>query len=114
MSLTREWVITRYDLFRANCDIVMDSIADRAAQADSGLQLSRPYRRGGVVLAVRDGERTVRSIANLTRADGEAFLALAPRVPVRTQVETFPLERANEALAKLRAGDVRGSLVIVP
>jgi propanol-preferring alcohol dehydrogenase len=60
------------------------------------------------------GERTLRSVANLTRRDGEEFLALAPRVPVRTEVETFPLERANEALAKLRAGDVRGALVLVP
>jgi propanol-preferring alcohol dehydrogenase len=60
------------------------------------------------------GERTVRSIANLTRADGEAFLALAPRVPVRTEVQTFPLERANEALAALREGRVKGAAVIVP
>jgi propanol-preferring alcohol dehydrogenase len=59
------------------------------------------------------GERTVRSIANLTRADGEEFLALAPRVPVRTQVETFPLERANEALAALREGRVKGAAVLV-
>src|SRR5579884_2800580 len=56
------------------------------------------------------GERVLRSVANLTRRDGDAFLELAPRVPVRTQVETFPLERANEALAKLRSGDVRGAL----
>ena len=54
------------------------------------------------------GERVLRSVANLTRRDGEEFLALAPRVPVRTHVETFPLEQANEALAKLRRGDVRG------
>jgi len=60
------------------------------------------------------GERTLRSVANLTRRDAEEFLELAPRVPVRTEVETFPLERANEALAKLRAGDVRGALVLVP
>ena len=60
------------------------------------------------------GERVLRSVANLTRRDGEEFLALAARVPVRTRVETFPLEQANEALAKLRRGDVRGSLVIVP
>jgi propanol-preferring alcohol dehydrogenase len=60
------------------------------------------------------GERTVRSVANLTRADGEAFLALAPRVPVRTEVQTFPLERANEALAALREGRVKGAAVIVP
>jgi propanol-preferring alcohol dehydrogenase len=60
------------------------------------------------------GERAVRSVANLTRRDGEEFLALAPRVPVRTEVEPFPLERANDALAKLRRGDVRGALAIVP
>jgi propanol-preferring alcohol dehydrogenase len=60
------------------------------------------------------GEWVLRSVANLTRGDGEELLALAPRVPVRTTVEAFPLERANEALAKLRAGDVEGALVIVP
>ena len=60
------------------------------------------------------GERSVRSVANLTRRDGEDFLALAPRVPVRTNVETFALERAPEALEKLRRGEVRGAAVIVP
>ncbi|HEX7309679.1 MAG TPA: zinc-dependent alcohol dehydrogenase family protein [Gaiellaceae bacterium] len=59
------------------------------------------------------GERVLRSVANLTRRDGEEFLALAPRVPVRTHVETFPLDQANEALDKLRRGDVRGALVLV-
>jgi propanol-preferring alcohol dehydrogenase len=54
------------------------------------------------------GERTVRSVANLTRRDGEEFLALAPRVPVRTEVQTFPLAEANEALERLRGGRVRG------
>ncbi len=60
------------------------------------------------------GERVVRSVANLTRRDGEEFLALAPRVPVRTEVEPYPLERANEALAALREGRVRGAAVLVP
>jgi propanol-preferring alcohol dehydrogenase len=60
------------------------------------------------------GERVLRSVANLTRRDGEEFLALAPRVPVRTEVEAFPLEDANEALDRLRAGDVRGAAVLVP
>jgi alcohol dehydrogenase, propanol-preferring len=60
------------------------------------------------------GERVLRSVANLTRADGEELLSLAPQVPVRTQIEAFPLEQANEALAKLRAGDVQGALAIVP
>jgi alcohol dehydrogenase, propanol-preferring len=60
------------------------------------------------------GERSVRSVANLTRRDGEEFLALAPRVPVRTQVEKLPLSSANEALERLRSGRVRGTLVLVP
>jgi propanol-preferring alcohol dehydrogenase len=60
------------------------------------------------------GERSVRSVANLTRADGEEFLALVPSVPVRTEVETFPLEEANEALARLRSGALRGAAAVVP
>jgi propanol-preferring alcohol dehydrogenase len=59
------------------------------------------------------GERTVRSVANLTRRDGEEFLALAPRIPVRTEIETFALKDANEALRRLRSGKVRGAAVLV-
>jgi propanol-preferring alcohol dehydrogenase len=58
------------------------------------------------------GERSVRSVANLTRRDGEEFLALAPRIPVRAEVEVFTLSEANEALARLRAGRVRGAAVL--
>ncbi len=58
-------------------------------------------------------ERVVRSVANLTRRDGEEFLSLAPRVPVRTEVETFPLASANDALARLRSGTLRGAAVLV-
>jgi len=54
------------------------------------------------------------SVANLTRHDGEAFLALAPRVPVRTEVEALPLTQANEALARLREGRLRGAAVLIP
>ena len=57
-------------------------------------------------------ERSVRSVANLTRADGREFLELAPRVPVRTEVDVMPLAQANEALERLRRGEVRGSLVL--
>jgi propanol-preferring alcohol dehydrogenase len=60
------------------------------------------------------GERSIRSVANLTRNDGEEFLALAPKVPVRTTVTTYPLENAEQALADLRAGRFEGSAVIVP
>jgi propanol-preferring alcohol dehydrogenase len=59
------------------------------------------------------GERMVRSVANLTRRDGEEFLALAPKVPVRTEVQTFPLSQANEALDRLRSGRIRGAAVLV-
>jgi propanol-preferring alcohol dehydrogenase len=58
------------------------------------------------------GERVVRSVANLTRRDGEEFMELAPRVPVRTEVEAFPLRAANDALARLRAGEIRGAAVL--
>jgi propanol-preferring alcohol dehydrogenase len=57
-------------------------------------------------------ERVLRSVANLTRRDGEEFLQLAPKVPVRTQVERFALGAANEALDRLRAGAIRGAAVI--
>jgi len=88
----------------------------------------RRVRKGGVVVAAgihmsdipsfpyRDlwGERVIRSVANLTRDDGEAFFALAPRVPVRTETTVYSLDAANEALRDLRDGRLTGSGVIVP
>jgi len=85
-------------------------------------------RKGGVVVcggihmsdipsfpyALLWGERSVKSVANLTRADGREFLELAPRIPVRTEVETFPLEEANTALDRLRSGELTGAAVLVP
>ena len=59
-------------------------------------------------------ERCVCSVANLTRRDGEEFLALAPSVPIRTAVQTFPLAATNEALSRLREGKLRGAAVLVP
>lgn len=60
------------------------------------------------------GERVVRSVANLTREDGERFLALAPQIPIETQVQAYPLEQANDALAALREGRLHGAAVITP
>jgi propanol-preferring alcohol dehydrogenase len=85
-------------------------------------------RKGGVVVcggihmsdipsfpyALLWGERSVKSVANLTRADGREFLELVPRIPVRTEVETFPLEEANTALDRLRSGELTGAAVLVP
>lgn len=59
------------------------------------------------------GERVVRSVANLTRRDGEEFLALAPAVPVKSHVTTFPLGQANEAVAALRSGAITGAAVLM-
>jgi len=87
----------------------------------------RSVRKGGTVVcggihmsdipsfpyAILWGERQVRSVANLTRRDGHEFLELAPRVPVRTEVERFPLESANEALTRLREGRLTGAAVLV-
>ena len=86
----------------------------------------RAVRKGGVVVCagihmsdipsfpyrILWEERVLRSVANLTRRDGQEFLAVAPRVPVRTEVEVFPLESANEALGALRAGRIHGSAVL--
>ena len=87
----------------------------------------RAVRRGGVVVcggihmsdipafpySILWGERSVRSVANLTRRDGDEFLKLAPKVPVRAQVVRFPLSSANQALEQLRQGRLTGAAVLV-
>ena len=87
----------------------------------------KAVRKGGVVVcagihmsdipafpySILWGERVLRSVANLTHRDGQEFLALAPTVPVRTEVHPYPLERANEALDDLRQGRFTGAAVIV-
>ena len=60
------------------------------------------------------GERSIRSVANLTRHDAEEFLSIAPQVPVTTTTETFPLADANTALNRLRAGELTGAAVLIP
>ena len=59
------------------------------------------------------GERVLRSVANLTRQDGEEFLALAPQIPIQTKATSFPLSQANEALSALRSGEINGAAVLV-
>ena len=88
----------------------------------------RAVRKGGRVIAagihmsdipafpydILWGERSVQSVANLTREDGEDFMRLAAAVPIRTSVTPFPLEAANAALDRLRRGDLTGAAVLVP
>ena len=91
-------------------------------------QALRALKKGGVVVcggihmsnipsfpySILWQERSVCSVANLTRRDGEEFLPLAALVPVRTRIETFALEEANEAMAHLRSGNITGAAVLVP
>lgn len=58
-------------------------------------------------------ERMIRSVANLTRKDGEQFLKLATQVPIKTEIQVFPLQQANEALLTLRNGEIQGAAVLV-
>jgi alcohol dehydrogenase, propanol-preferring len=88
----------------------------------------RAVRKGGIVVCAGIhmspipsfeydllwGERLLRSVANLTRADGHDFLALAPKVPIQTEVEVYPLEAARDALIRAKAGEVVGTAVLVP
>lgn len=88
----------------------------------------RAVRKGGVVVCggihmseipafsydLLWGERSLRSVANLTRQDGEEFLALAPRIPIQTEATAYPLAAANEALEDLRRGAFCGAAVVVP
>ena len=60
------------------------------------------------------GERMIRSVANLTRADGREFMEIAGQIPVKTHTTAFPLTRANEALDALRSGRLEGAAVLVP
>jgi polar amino acid transport system substrate-binding protein len=113
VSLTREWVITGRDLFRAPCDVVMDSIADREAQAESGLQLSRPYRRGGVVLAVRDNDRTIRTLDELNgaRRVGVLTSSVAAMKLNERGIDTLPGLFEDEILTMLAAHEVDAAAV---
>jgi propanol-preferring alcohol dehydrogenase len=60
------------------------------------------------------GERSIRSVANLTRRDGKEFLSVAAKIPVRTQIQTFTLSEANLALERLRGGQLSGAAVLIP
>jgi len=106
----------------------LDAAIIFAPGGPAGPAARRAWGKGGAVVgagihrrdippfpyAILGGERVVRWVANLTRRDGEEFLALAPQVPVRTETVPLPLERANDALDRLRSGRLRGAAVLVP
>jgi alcohol dehydrogenase, propanol-preferring len=109
-------------------DVVLDAALIFAPVGALVPAALRATRKGGVVVcagihmsdipafpyALLWGERSIRSVANLTRADGDAFFALIARHPVSTHVTPFPLAQANDVIAALRAGRIDGAAVLVP
>ncbi|XXX32351.1 alcohol dehydrogenase catalytic domain-containing protein [Sorangium sp. So ce117] len=103
---------------------IVGEVLEEARAPGNGPRFARGARVGvpwlgwtcGVCVYCRAGRENLvlRSVANLTRRDGEEFLALAPRVPVRTEVNVYPLAAANEALDDLRNGRMSGAAVLVP
>jgi alcohol dehydrogenase, propanol-preferring len=107
--------------------VMLDAAIIFAPAGDLVPQALRAVGKGGIVVCggihmtdipsfpyeILWEERSICSVANLTRRDGEEFLALAPKIPVRTEVQIFRLEGANEALARLRSGKIQGAAVLV-
>ena len=107
--------------------VMLDAAIIFAPAGDLVPQALRAVGKGGIVVCggihmtdipsfpyeILWEERSVCSVANLTRRDGEEFLALAPKIPVRTEVQIFRLEDANDALARLRSGKIQGAAVLV-
>ena len=107
---------------------MLDAAILFAPAGDLVVRALQAVRKGGIVVcggihmsdipsfpyALLWGERQICSVANLTRKDAENFMAIAPKVPVRTHFETFPLTEANEALRRLRTGKLRGAAVLLP
>jgi len=123
LNLGAAWVGDSNELPPVKLDaaIIFAPVGDLVPQALTAV------RKGGIVVcggihmsdipsfpySILWEERSICSVANLTRGDGEEFIALAPKVPVRTQVETFSLDAANEALSRLRAGKIHGAAVLL-
>jgi polar amino acid transport system substrate-binding protein len=113
VKLDRDWVITRFDLNRTQCDIVMDSIVDPEAQQDSGLQLSKPYRRSGVALALRGRDKQTRSLDDLggEHKVGVLTSSIAAMTLDERGIDTIPGLFEDEVLTMLVKGEVDAAAV---
>jgi polar amino acid transport system substrate-binding protein len=111
VKLDRDWVITRFDLNRTQCDIVMDSIVDPEAQ--QGLQLSKPYRRSGVALALRGRDKQTRSLDDLggEHKVGVLTSSLAAMTLDERGIDTIPGLFEDEVLTMLVKGEVDAAAV---
>jgi polar amino acid transport system substrate-binding protein len=112
VALERHWVFNSFQYRRADCDIVLDAIADKAAVAEIGLRLSRPYYRGGVALAVR-GDSEIASLASLApeRRVGVQVGSLAAMALAKRGVATSPFGFEDEMLDALARREIEGAAV---
>jgi polar amino acid transport system substrate-binding protein len=112
VTLERDWVITAYDIGRADCDIVMDSIADREAQEDSGLHLSKPYRRTAVALAIHAGDKRIATLDDLAgKKIGVLVSSFADMTLTQRGVETVPDLFESDLLDLLAQGEIDAAAV---
>jgi polar amino acid transport system substrate-binding protein len=112
VGLATEWIVVPAQIFRAQCDIVLDAIADPEAQADSGLRLSKPYYRGGVALAVPQGS-TITAFADLNQSTkvGVQVGSMAAMVLSQRHVPTSTFGFEDDMLAALGAGEIDAAVV---
>jgi polar amino acid transport system substrate-binding protein len=112
VSLTRHWVINSFQYRRADCDVVLNAIADKAALAEVGLRMSRPYYRTGVVLAVRE-DSAVSSLADLgsARRVGVQVGSLASMTLSKRGVETTPFVFEDEMIEALANREIEAAVV---
>jgi polar amino acid transport system substrate-binding protein len=112
VSLARHWVINSFQYRRADCDVVLNAIADKAALAEVGLRMSRPYYRTGVVLAVRE-DSAVSSLARLgpTRRVGVQVGSLASMTLSKRGIETTPFVFEDEMMEALASREIEAAAV---
>jgi polar amino acid transport system substrate-binding protein len=113
VRLVRHWVINDFQLPRADCDIVLDAIADRAALGETGLRPSRPYQRSGVVLAVRSEDAAVASLDSLAggKRVGVTVGSMASMVLDRRGIATVPFVFEDEIMTALKRHEIDAAAV---
>lgn len=113
VRLVRHWVINDFQLPRADCDIVLDAIADRATLGDTGLRPSRPYQRSGVVLAVRGDDAATTSLASLAGAHrvGVTVGSMVSMILDQRGIATSPFVFEDEIMAALQRHEIDAAAV---
>jgi polar amino acid transport system substrate-binding protein len=113
VGLAQDWVVTAIDRGRADCDVVMDAIADSEVQSDSGLKLSKPYRRSGVALAVRADNKAIAALADVTGDMKIGVLpgSLAAKLLIQRRFHVYPDIFEDELLDLAASGEIAAAAV---